>query len=212
MSEKRLILIGGGGHCKAVIDVALSAGRTIYGILDNAIATGNTVLGVPVIGNDNDISSFVDDNTEFIITVGQIHRSAIRRLIAERVKSAGGVFATPLIASTAHIAKGVTIGNGTVIMHNAIINSDATIGKNTIINTGAIVEHDCSIGDFVHISTGAIVNGVCTIDSDTFIGSHATVINCMEITKGVVIGAGATVTCDITHSGTYCGTPAKPIK
>lgn len=212
MREKRLILVGGGGHCKAVIDVALSAGRTVYGILDNAIATGSTVLGIPVIGNDNDISLFVDDNTEFLITVGQIKTSSIRRTIAERIIKAGGTLATPLIAGTAHIAKGVTLGNGTVIMHNAVINSDTKIGENTIINTGAIVEHDCSVGNFVHISTGAIVNGVCTIDSDTFIGSHATVVNCMKITKKVVIGAGATVTYDITKSGTYCGTPAKTIK
>ena len=41
MSEKKLILVGGGGHCKAVIDVAISAGREIRGIIDNAIPVGS---------------------------------------------------------------------------------------------------------------------------------------------------------------------------
>ena len=33
MNQKNLILIGGGGHCKSVIDVAESAGYNILGIL-----------------------------------------------------------------------------------------------------------------------------------------------------------------------------------
>lgn len=211
MGEKRLILVGGGGHCKAVIDVILSTGRSICGILDNNITIGNTVLGIPIIGNDNDIASFADANTEFIITVGQIKTPTIRREIADRIKSAAGTLAAPVIASSAHIAKGVTIGRGTVIMHNVVINSAATIGENTIINTGAIVEHDCSVGDFVHISTGAIINGGCNIGCNTFIGSHVTVVNGKQVSNDIVVGAGATVTCDITQSGTYCGTPANPI-
>lgn len=32
--NKPLILIGGGGHCKSVIDVVESAGYTILGIMD----------------------------------------------------------------------------------------------------------------------------------------------------------------------------------
>ena len=34
MENKNLILVGGGGHCRSVIDVAESAGYTIKGILD----------------------------------------------------------------------------------------------------------------------------------------------------------------------------------
>ena len=59
MSEKKLILVGGGGHCKAVIDVAISAGREISGIIDNAIPVGSTVLDIPVIGTDDNLPSFI---------------------------------------------------------------------------------------------------------------------------------------------------------
>ena len=37
------------------------------------------------------------------------------------------------------------IENGSIIMHNVVINSNARIGKNCIINTGAIIEHDVII-------------------------------------------------------------------
>lgn len=211
MSEKKLILVGGGGHCKAVIDVAVSAGRKIHGIIDNAIPVGSTVLDIPVIGTDDNLSDFAHEDVEFLITVGQIKSSSIRQKLADKIALAGGTFAAPLIASTAHIAKGAKIGNGTVIMHNAVINSDAIIGENTIINTGAIVEHDCNIGDLVHISTGAIVNGASTIGSHTFIGSHATIANVITISPHTIIGAGSLVIRDISHPGTYCGVPTKPI-
>ena len=50
MPTKPLILLGGGGHCKSVIDVAESAGYTILGILDKPELVGNKVLDYENIG------------------------------------------------------------------------------------------------------------------------------------------------------------------
>ena len=212
MNGKELILIGGGGHCKAIIDVALSAHRSVMGILDNALEKGSRVLGVPVIGNDSDIKSIVEqygDDVEFLISVGQIKSAEVRRRIYDEIINAGGALATPLISPSAHIAKGAKVGNGTVVMHNAVINADAVVGENCIINTGAIVEHDCTVGNFVHISTGAIMNGVSSIGDNSFVGSHATIANTIKVCANAVIGAGAVVVDHISQSGTYCGVPAK---
>lgn len=212
MNGKELILIGGGGHCKAIIDVALSAHRSVMGILDNALEKGSRVLGVPVIGNDSDIKSIVEqygDDVEFLISVGQIKSAEVRRRISDEIINAGGALATPLVSPSAHIAKGAKVGNGTVVMHNAVINADAVVGENCIINTGAIVEHDCTVGNFVHISTGAIMNGVSSIGDNSFVGSHATITNTIKVCANAVIGAGAVVVDHISQSGTYCGVPAK---
>ena len=69
--EKNLILIGGGGHCKSVIEVAESVGYNILGILDRPEEVGKKVLAYDVIGVDDDIPKYVN-NSAFIITVGQI--------------------------------------------------------------------------------------------------------------------------------------------
>ena len=210
----KLVLIGGGGHCKTVIDIAASSNREILGIIDRSIPAGTKVLGVPVLGNDDEIPKLVQEyghDVEFVITVGQLKSSAVRRRLAEEVEKAGGRFAWPVIAHTAHIGLNAAIGNGTIIGNNAVVNPNAHIGRNCIINTGAIIEHDCRIGDFVHVSTGAIVNGEAVVGEDSFIASHATVINCVTVTDHVVVGAGGVVTKDITESGTYCGIPAKLI-
>lgn len=191
MNGKNLILLGGGGHCKSVIDVAESAGYTILGILDKPEEVGKKVLSYQVIGTDDDIDKYVD-KAEFVITVGQIKSSTVRRQIAERVEKAGGRFAT-IIAPDAVVSKYATIGQGTVILHHCVVNADARIGINCIINTMVNIEHDVEIGDFCHISTGTMVNGTVKIGSDTFVGSGSIIYNNIEIPGRSIIPAGTTV-------------------
>ena len=125
MEQKNLILVGGGGHCKSVIDVTESAGYNILGILDMPEDVGKQVLDYKVIGTDDDIPQYVD-KAEFVITVGFIKNPAIRIKLYNKVKEAGGKLAT-IIASTAHVSKYSIIGEGTVIMHQAFVNAGAHI-------------------------------------------------------------------------------------
>lgn len=210
MDKKPLILVGGGGHCKSVIDVAESAGYTILGILDKPEEVGKQVLNYKVIGTDDDIPQYVDE-AEFVITVGQIKSSAIRHKIAERIEKAGGKLAT-IVASDATVSKYATIGEGTVILHKCVVNADARIGKICIINTMANIEHEVEIGDFCHISTGAMVNGMTKLGSDIFVGSGTVLHNCVTIGEGVVISAGSVVSGNINEPGIYAGSPAVRIK
>ena len=56
-----LILVGGGGHCKSVIDVAEQAGFEINGILDLPENIGKTILNYSIVGSDDRIIDFVND-------------------------------------------------------------------------------------------------------------------------------------------------------
>lgn len=189
--KKPLILIGGGGHCKSVIDAAESTGYTILGVLDQPEKVGQDILNYKYIGTDDDISNYVD-KAEFVITVGQIKSSSIRHKIAERVAKAGGNLAT-VVASDAYVSKYATIGEGTVVLHKAFVNAGARVGNNCIINTMVNIEHDAQIGDFCHISTGTMVNGETKIGHDTFVGSGSTLYNCIEIADNSIIPAGSVV-------------------
>ena len=74
---KPLILVGGGGHAKSVLEAAESAGYDILGILDLPENVGKTILSTQVIGTDDDIPKFID-KAEFVITVGFITNPATR--------------------------------------------------------------------------------------------------------------------------------------
>ena len=203
---KNLILVGGGGHCKSVIEAAESAGYNILGVLDTPENVGKQVLAYSVIGTDDDIPQYVD-KAEFVITVGFIKNPAIRIKLYNKVKDAGGKLAT-IIASTAHVSKYAELGEGTVIMHHAFVNAGAKIGDNCIINTFVNIEHDAEVGNQCHISTGTMVNGECKIGESCFIGSQSVCANCIEITSDIIVGAGSVVRKSIRVKGIYAGNPA----
>lgn len=204
--KKNLILLGGGGHCKSVIDVAESAGYNILGILDRPEEVGKQVLDYKVIGTDDDIPQYVD-KAEFVITVGFIKNPAIRIKLYNKVKEVGGKLAT-IIASSAHVSKYATLGEGTVIMHQAVVNAGANLGVNNIINTFANIEHDAQLGDQCHISTGTMVNGDCKIGDRCFIGSQSVLANGIEIGDDIIVGAASFVRKNISVKGIYSGNPA----
>ena len=204
---KSLILIGGGGHCKSVIEVAESAGYEIKGILDMPDEVGKEVLpGHKVIGTDDEIPQYVEE-CDFVITVGFIKNPALRIKLYNKVKVAGGRLAT-IIASTAHVSKYAELGEGTVIMHYAFVNAGAKIGDNCIINTFVNIEHDAEVGNQCHISTGTMVNGECKIGENCFIGSQSVCANCIEIASDIIVGAGSVVRKSIRVKGIYAGNPA----
>ncbi len=206
ISTKNIVLIGGGGHCKSVIDVAESAGYTIVGILDTKENVGKKILSYSIVGTDDDIVDYVD-KALFLITVGQIKDPTLRMKLHQKVLNVGGKFAT-IIASTAYVSKYATIKEGTVIMHNAMVNADANIGKGCIINTFANIEHDAIVGDYCHISTGAMVNGNCVVGDGTFLGSQAVMVNGISVAAGCVIAAGSMVRKNIKLKGIYSDNPA----
>lgn len=206
MNTNNLILIGGGGHCKSVIDVAESAGYAILGILDMPEYVGHSVLGYPVIGTDDVISDFVNDAL-FLVTVGQIKDADLRIRLHEKIRSKEGHLAT-LIASTAYVSKHAFVSEGSVIMHNAVVNANAHVGLGCIINTFANIEHDAVIEDFCHISTGTMVNGNCFVGKETFLGSQSVMVNGTSIIAGCIVAAGSMVRKNIVRKGIYSGNPA----
>lgn len=201
-----LILVGGGGHCKSVIDAAESTGFIIKGILDLPQYVGTCIFDYPVIGTDDDICRYVSE-ADFVVTLGFIKDAAPRLRIHEKIEKVGGHLAT-VIASTAYVSSYADIQPGTVVLHQAVVNAAAKIGKGCIINTFANVEHDAVIEDYCHISTGVMVNGGCRVGEATFLGSQSAMVNGTSITAGCVIAAGSMVRKNLTQKGVYSGNPA----
>ena len=208
--KKPLILVGGGGHCKSVLEAAESAGYSILGVLDMPEEVGKEILSTKVIGTDDDIPTYVD-KAEFVITVGFIKNPTIRIKLYNKIKEAGGKLAT-VVASTAYVSKYAEIGEGTVVLHQAYVNARAKVRKNVILNTATNIEHDVVIGDHCHISTGTMVNGEAQIGDATFIGSQSVVNQCVKICGGVVVASGSVVHKDIKEPGIYAGNPIKRIQ
>jgi|TARA_B110000008_G_C16976068_1_gene565959 sugar O-acyltransferase (sialic acid O-acetyltransferase NeuD family) len=187
---KEIILLGGGGHCKSVIDIIEELQEfKIVGIVDRKDLIGSEVLGYPVIASDEDIEKLALSYRYALVTVGQTKSPDIRIKLYSLAKKAG--FEMPSIVSPrAYISKYSKIGDGTVVLHDSLINANSSIGNNCIVNSKALIEHDVKIQDHCHISTNSVVNGGATVCEGSFIGSGAVVVNSIIVKKNSFIKAG----------------------
>lgn len=197
---KKLILIGGGGHCKACIDVIEQENKyEIHGILDINEKIGQKILSYTFIGCDEDLESLVKENYYFLITIGQIKSPEKRILHYEKLLSLNAKIAT-IISPLAYVSKYAEIGSGTIVMHQAIINAGAKVGKNCIINSKALIEHDSIIESHCHISTNAVINGNCLIQKKSFVGSAAICVQGSVIKENSYIKANDLVYTQINNT------------
>jgi sugar O-acyltransferase (sialic acid O-acetyltransferase NeuD family) len=189
---KKILLIGGGGHCKSVIDVIEQGDEfQIIGIVDKPELLGTKVLSYPIIGNDSDLANLAKKYHYALVTVGRIKSPALRIKLFDLAIKSG--FVIPFVISPrAYVSKHAVVSKGTVVMHDALINAHAKIGQNCIINSKALIEHDAIIEDHCHISTASVINGGTTVKANTFYGSNATSREYVKI--GGFIKAGSVVT------------------
>lgn len=194
MLKKQIILIGGGGHCRSCIDVIESGQEfQIAGIVEqpgkNKI---NSLLGYPVLGNDNDLELLKKRYDYALVSVGQMGSSNIRQKIFNQLKKTGFILPV-IISSLAHVSKHASLVEGTIVMHQALVNAGARIGRNCILNTKCLVEHDAKIGDHTHISTAAVLNGETVIGSGSFVGSNAIIVQGARFPDNLFFKAGSLV-------------------
>jgi sugar O-acyltransferase (sialic acid O-acetyltransferase NeuD family) len=206
---KKILLVGGGGHCLSCIEAIRTTNKfSIYGIVDEFKEVGTTIIGCRILGKDEDLNVFLKCCSSALVTVGQINNAKIRVGLFNTLLGLG--YDLPVIcASTSYVATSAKISQGTIIMHQAMVNANASIGINCIINTKALVEHGSTIGDHSHISTGSIVNGDCTIGKRCFIGSGAVLRQGSVIADDCIVGAGSVVISDLKLPGVYYGNPAR---
>lgn len=182
MSDNGLLLIGGGGHCRSVIDVLESSQISIAGIIHGDDCSPDSVLGYQCLGTDKNLPILRNNYAQAIISVGQTKNATLRKSLFFRLNELEFILPN-IISPFARISARCQLGDGTMVMHHALINANTFIGKNCIINTKALVEHDCIIGDHCHLAVGACLCGGVSIGEGSFIGAGAI------IRPGVVIGA-----------------------
>ncbi|GAB6034250.1 acetyltransferase [Galenea microaerophila] len=202
----KLLLIGGGGHCRSCVEVIQAERKwQIAGIVEaDAQQEVSHCLGVRVVGYDRDLPQLLMQTPHCLLTVGQVKSATLRKQLFQTLQDLGAQF--PVIYSPlAYVAASAKVGEGSIVMHQALVNAQAKIGMNCIINSQALVEHDVVIGNHTHVSTGAKVNGGVQIGEDCLIGSGTVIKQGVKIADKVIVGAGSLVLQHILQPGIYTG-------
>lgn len=212
MENNKLVLIGGGGHCRSVLDTAIRTGKfSEIVITDPAIPAVMEIFGYRIAGNDEVLPALKEQGFKYaFITVGDMPDIVLRKKLAQKAVLLG--FRFPVIADpSAIISEYAEVGDGTFVGKRAVINAGAVIGQHCIINTGSIIEHECSAGDFSHVSVGSVLCGEAHVGSGSFIGAGSTVRQGITIGEHALIGAGSVVVKDIPSGVKAYGNPCRVI-
>lgn len=196
MTRPTLVIVGAGGHARACLDVVEAEGRwAVAGFVERAGATTREVLGLPVLGTDDDLDALRREHGAALVALGQLTDPAPRRRLAARLRDGGWTLPT-IVSPRAHVSRHARIGAGTIVMHDAIVNAGARVGANGILNTRVLVEHDVVVGDDCHLATGVILNGGVRVGDGVFVGSGTIVRPGVVLHDGAVVAMGQRVTRD----------------
>ena len=201
METTKFILIGGGGHARVVSSIIEAEESSQLEAVFDLNPKIKTLDGVSVYQK---YSSDLFPDASAIIGIGD---NRIRKQLAQTINHVFGV----LIHPSASLDRLSSVGEGSVVMHRAVIQRGTRIGKHGIINTASSIDHDCVLGDFIHIAPNATLCGEVVIGDETFIGAGAVVLPQIKIGKRVTVGAGSVVTKNIPDGATVVGNPGKII-
>lgn len=197
-----LVIYGGGGHGKTVIDLVRALGTyRIVGVFDDGLTPGSDVLGVPVLGGEKDLGEWHSRGVRLAVNaVGGIGNPAIRIQIFEVLEKAGFVFPV-LVHPAAVVERSASLEPGVQVFAHAYVGSAARVGFGSVINVGAIVHHDCVLGRVVNLSPGATLAGNVHVRNCAQIGMLATVNLKVTVGENARLGNGCTVKDDVPPGG-----------
>jgi len=197
-----IILYGGGGHGKVLIELIRALGSYhLAGVVDDGLAVGGEVLGLPVLGGAEILPELYRRGVRLAVNgVGGIGRPETRWRVFEVLAQAG--FLCPaLVHPAAYVERSAHLEGGVQVLPQAYISSAVKVGFGTVINAGVVVSHDCVLGRCVNLSPGALLAGGVRVEDFAQIGMGATINIGITIGRGARVGNGATVKADVPPGG-----------
>ena len=203
--DKRICLIGYGGHALVACDIFTECGQSIYSYCDRVEKEFNP-YNLAYWGDEQSLDPTHAKDTLFFPAIGS---NTLRKDIFERITGIGGIF-TNAIHPRAVVSRTADIGMATMVAAGAVVNPWAKIGNGVICNTSCAIDHEAVIEDFAHIGPGSVLCGNVFVGESSFVGAGTVVKPGVRIGRNVVIGAGAVVVKDVPDGMTVFGVPARP--
>lgn len=197
-----IIVYGGGGHGKSLIDLLRALGTyRLVGVLDDGLPAGESLMGVAILGGRDHLAALHSQGVRLAVNaVGGIGDLRARLRVFDLLHQAG--FACPAVVHPSAVLEPTAVlAAGVQVFPLAYIGSQASIGYGAIINTSAIVSHDCQVQPYANLSPGATLAGGVHVAEQVLVGMRATVNLQVSIGAGARIGNGATVKADVPPGG-----------
>lgn len=194
--EKPVVIVGGSGHARVLINCLQLIDREIIGVLDPGIAKGETIAGVPVMGGDDVLLGYSPGRIEIVNGLGVLPGRRTRWRLGDSVREKGYSCAS-VIHPSVIISNNVSLESGVQVMAGCVLQNGITVGYDSVINTGSSIDHDSVIDAQCWISPGVTICGEVNIGPGAYIGAGATILQKVSIKEGTLVRAGETILEDV---------------
>mgnify|MGYP006100933095 CR=1 FL=1 len=196
--NRKIAIIGAGGHGKVVGEIALLNQYENIHFFDDKI---NEIKNYPftIINSLLQLKDNLKNYDAFFVAIGD-NKARYKRLSWLREEKVNIV---SLVHPKSTISKFSSLGIGTCVMANAVVNPGTFIKEGVIINTSASVDHDCIIEDYAHISPNCSLSGNVSIGRFTHLGTSTSVHPGIRIGNNVKTGIGSKVFKDILDDNVF---------
>jgi sugar O-acyltransferase (sialic acid O-acetyltransferase NeuD family) len=196
--NKKLAIIGAGGHGKVVGEIALLNQYKIIHFFDDEI---EKIKGFPftISGNLDYLVNHLKDYDSFFVAIGDNQKRYNKLEWLKKQKKN----IINLIHPKSTISKFSSLGLGISVMANAVINPGTFIKEGVIINSSASIDHDCVIECFSHVSPNCSLSGNVRVGKFTHLGTGTSVHPGINIGNNVKTAVGSKVYKNILNDKVY---------
>lgn len=180
----RLLLVGAGGHAKAVVEAIRASNHVLAAYVDPKPCVW--LEDVPRFESDASCDDEAGDG--LVLGMGAVSPDGLaQRLALFRRYRSQGWKAPPVRHSTAIVSESALMHAGSMALAGAVVQPGAEIGEASIVNTAAVVEHDSRIGRGAHVAPGAILLGGSSVGDGAMIGAGAVVLPGVTVSSGTLV-------------------------
>lgn len=179
--------------------------------VDDEYVEAGSVEGLPSVGLSRLKDSFPATDVSIIMAMGYGNLNQVRESMYHRLKEMGYTIET-YIHPDAKVYSEHPVGEGSVILPNAVIEPHVRVGNNCAVWCNVTLAHHCIVEPNCWVASGAVVSGQATIKRNCFIGVNATIVNKVVVAEYNIIGGGALITKDTKPSTVHLARSGEEIR
>ncbi|MGY6269111.1 acetyltransferase [Achromobacter denitrificans] len=192
-SQGILLIVGSGGHGRAVAEAAAMTGEwTEVVFADDSYPVQQQSGDWRIVGSTQQLPELALNCQAAIVAIGN-------QAVRERLTGALGELGVPLatiVHPRAWVSKLAEVAGGCAIMAGAMVGACARIGRGAIVNANATVDHDATIGDFAHLGVGVQLAGGVVVEGRAWLQAGSCAGYRVRVPAGAVLPPGSRLIAD----------------
>lgn len=165
----------------------------------------------PIVGVSYVSKSFPPSEFSVIMAMGYSNLNRSRETMFNKLKHLGYTIES-YIHPDASINTDHPVGEGCLILPNAVIEPEAQIGVNSIIWSNAVIAHHGEVSKNCWVAAGTVVSGASKVNKNSVIGINASIVNGITVAEYNFIGAGSLISKNTKPNTVWLARSAEPFR